>query len=209
MSERRESQSHDNTPAEWDARYAEAAQSGRMWSGNPNALLVHEAATLTPGAALDVGCGEGADAVWLAGRGWAVTAVDVSGVAVARGRAAAEAAGVEVDWRVQDVAEVGGAYDLVSAFYPVLRKDSGALDQVLSLVAPGGTLLFVHHLDTDRDRALEHGFDPDDYVGPADVAAALGDGWQIERHHAVERAITSGAGAHHHRDGIVRAVRVW
>lgn len=205
MRERSESKPHDNTPADWDARYAEGE---RMWSGDPNGLLVREAATLTPGTALDVGCGEGADALWLAGAGWTVTAVDVSRVAVDRGRAAAEAAGVRIDWRVQDVAEVEGAYDLVSAFYPVLRKESRALDHVLSLVAQDGTLLFVHHLDHDRERALAHGFDPDDYVGPADVAATLGAGWVVESDERVERGVREGAGAHHHWDGLVRARRV-
>lgn len=67
----------------WDARYSEH---DRVWSGEPNAVLVEEAAGLEPGTALDLGCGEGADAVWLARRGWRVTAVDVSGVALERDR---------------------------------------------------------------------------------------------------------------------------
>lgn len=72
------------TAAFWDERYRSAHS---LWSGNPNRHLVAEAADLTPGAALDAGAGEGADAIWLAGRGWQVTAVDISGVAL--GRAAA------------------------------------------------------------------------------------------------------------------------
>jgi 2-polyprenyl-3-methyl-5-hydroxy-6-metoxy-1,4-benzoquinol methylase len=73
--------------AEWDARYSEG--DGAMWSGRPNGRLVAEVGSLTPGRVLDVGCGEGADAIWLAGRGWTVTAVDVSEVAVSRAREAA------------------------------------------------------------------------------------------------------------------------
>src|ERR671914_249851 len=80
--------------AEWDTRYRDAA----MWSGRPNGRLVAEVADLTPGRALDVGCGEGADAIWLAGRGWMVTAIDISDVAVGRAREAAAVAGAEVDW---------------------------------------------------------------------------------------------------------------
>lgn len=74
--------------AEWDTRYRE--RDGAMWSGRPNGRLVAEVADLTPGRALDVGCGEGADAIWLARRGWTVTAIDISDVAVGRAREAAE-----------------------------------------------------------------------------------------------------------------------
>src|SRR5258705_2397341 len=72
--------------AEWDARYSE--RDGTMWSGRPNGRLVAEADGLTPGRALDVGCGEGADAIWLARRGWTVTAIDISHVAVSPAREA-------------------------------------------------------------------------------------------------------------------------
>ena len=78
---------------EWDARYSE--RDGAMWSGRPNGRLVAEVAQLTPGRALDVGCGEGADAIWLARRGWTVTAIDVSDVAVRRAREAAELVGAD------------------------------------------------------------------------------------------------------------------
>src|SRR5206468_12890147 len=74
--------------SEWDARYRK--HDAAMWSGRPNGRLVAEVTGLSPGTALDVGCGEGADAVWLAQQGWTVTAVDVSEVAVRRGREAAE-----------------------------------------------------------------------------------------------------------------------
>src|SRR6266702_6994197 len=67
----------------WDERYRSARQ---VWSGNPNPQLIAEATALPPGRALDVGCGEGADAIWLARRGWSVVAADISGVALERGR---------------------------------------------------------------------------------------------------------------------------
>src|SRR3954470_17840257 len=82
--------------AEWDARYSE--RDGAMWSGRPNGRLVAEVTEVAPGRALDVGCGEGADAIWLARRGWTVTAIDISDVALGRAREAAEGAGADVDW---------------------------------------------------------------------------------------------------------------
>jgi SAM-dependent methyltransferase len=109
---------------EWDTRYSRA---GRVWSGRPNGSLVAEIAGLEPGRALDVGCGEGADAVWLARQGWQVTALDVSQVAIERGRRAAAAAGVEIEWVHASLAEAGleaGSFDLVSAL-PGAPPDSG------------------------------------------------------------------------------------
>src|SRR5688572_32867618 len=101
--------------AEWDARYSEGE--GAKWSGRPNGRLVAEVAGLTPGRALDVGCGEGADAIWLARSGWTVTAIDVSDVAVRRAREAAESAGATVEWVCGDVLRTpfpARSFDLVS-----------------------------------------------------------------------------------------------
>ena len=89
---------------QWDARYSE--RDGAMWSGRPNGRFLVEVGGLTPGRALDVGCGEGADAIWLARNGWTVTAIDVSEVAVGRAREAAELAGAEVDWICGDVLQM-------------------------------------------------------------------------------------------------------
>lgn len=206
--------------ADWEERYADAP----VWSGNPNVALVAEVADLTPGRALDVGCGEGADAVWLARRGWHVTAIDVATNALERARAAGDAAGVEVDWVASGLLELDdrdACYDLVTVFYPALmRTPGGEVEKaLLGAVGPGGTLLVVHHANVDREVALSHGFDPDDYVGHDDVVAALteslgadggegGEGWVIERDEQRERDVTEGAGAHHHDDLIVRARRL-
>jgi thioredoxin reductase/SAM-dependent methyltransferase len=133
----------------WDGRYAAGE---RMWSGEPNDVLVREIAGLSPGRALELGCGEGADAVWLADRGWQVTAVDVSEVALRRAAAHAEEAGVadRIDWQRHDLAVSfpAGTFDLVSAHFlhspgdlpreEILRTAAGA-------VAPGGVLLIVGH----------------------------------------------------------------
>ncbi|MDX6349032.1 MAG: hypothetical protein QOF84_3822, partial [Streptomyces sp.] len=90
--------------AYWDDRYA---QNQRMWSGAPNAALVREVSDLAPGTALDLGCGEGGDAIWLARRGWRVTATDISGIALDRAAGHAAAAGVadRIDWQRHDLAE--------------------------------------------------------------------------------------------------------
>jgi SAM-dependent methyltransferase len=193
---------------EWDERYASA---DRIWSGEPNGALVAEVADLAPGRALDVGCGEGADAVWLARRGWQVTALDVSAVALERAKRHAQDAGVDVTW--VDAGLVGaqlpaGSFDLVSAQYPALRKtpDEVAERTLLDLVAPGGTLLVVHHV-LDPEHLHELSFDPTLYVLPADVAALLGEGWEIEVDERRPRAVSAGAGARHVEDLVLRARR--
>lgn len=103
----------------WEERYASRPQ---VWSGRANQVLVDLVSGFAPRTALDLGCGEGGDAVWLAQQGWRVTAVDISTTAVERGRAAAADLGVPADritWVAQDLAEwsPGGTFDLVSAFF--------------------------------------------------------------------------------------------
>jgi SAM-dependent methyltransferase len=192
---------------DWDARYASAEQ---VWSGQPNTALVAEIAGLTPGRALDVGCGEGADAVWLAGRGWDVTALDVSRVALDRAARHARDAGVEVKWVQSALVGGMGEFDLVCAMYPALARtpDNEAEGLLLAAVAPGGVLLVVHHADVDRDEAKAHGFDPEDYVSPADVAVLLGPDWQVAFDERRQRDTTTGAGAHHTHDVVLRAQRL-
>lgn len=191
----------------WDQRYGD----DQMWSGHPNEQLVVEASDLTPSTALDVGCGEGADAIWLAQRGWHVTGIDVSAKALGRAARAAEMASVQVAWRPIGLGDVDGStYDLVISFYPaLLRADGSIIETLLDAVAPGGTLLVVHHAHVDRDRAREHGFDPDDYVGHRDLIDALTDraGWTIEIAEERGRTAPEGPGAHHHSDCVLRARR--
>ncbi|MDQ3579172.1 MAG: methyltransferase domain-containing protein [Actinomycetota bacterium] len=155
----------------WDTRYAKTDQ---MWSGEPNATLVRETADLPPGTALDVGCGEGADAIWLARRGWNVTAVDVSQVAL--DRAAELAAGVEVRWLRLDLATSfpDGTFDLVSAHFlhsEVELPREEILRAAASAVAPGGVLLIVGHAGFPPG---EHGHHHEmGFPTPAEVLAGL------------------------------------
>ena len=195
--------------ADWDARYASAEQ---VWSGLPNTALVAEVAGLTPGRALDVGCGEGADAVWLAGYGWQVTALDVSQVALDRAARHARDAQVEVQWLRSGLVEApirAGTFDLVCALYPALPRTPAdeAERALIAAVAPGGVLLVVHHADVDTEQAKAHGFDPADYVSPADVAARLGPDWKIEFDERRPRDTRTGAGAHHTHDVVLHARR--
>ncbi len=197
--------------ADWDARYSE--RDGAKWSGRPNGRLVAEVAGLTPGRALDVGCGEGADAIWLARNGWMVTATDISEVAVTRARAAAELAGAVVEWVRGDALQtafLAGSFDLVSMQYPALPKAAGeaAVRALLGTVRPGGLLLAVYH-DLD-DEHLEHmksrGVDSADYFDAEDLGRLLGDAFTIELH-AVEPRIDPPPDNPHIADVVLRARR--
>jgi SAM-dependent methyltransferase len=197
--------------AEWDAKYSE--RDGTMWSGRPNGRLVTEVADLTPGRALDVGCGEGADAIWLVQRGWTVSAIDVSDVAVRRAREAAELAGTGVGWVCGDALQTpfrSRSFDLVSMQYPALPKAAGeaAVGTLLDTVRPGGFLLAVYHdLDDEhREHMKSKGIDPADYVGVDDLGSLLDDDFTVELHAVVPR-IDPPPGAPHIADVVLRARR--
>lgn len=138
-----------DAPAFWEARYVAMEQ---IWSGRVNPVLAQVAGALTPGRALDVGCGEGGDAVWLAERGWDVEAIDIAETALARTRRAAEAAGVADRVRASryDLEHdlPGGTYDLVSAQFfqsPLDFPRSRILRDLADRLAPGGAILVVDH----------------------------------------------------------------
>lgn len=192
----------------WDQRYLSREQ---LFSGKPNGVLVSEVVDLPPGQALDVGCGEGADALWLAERGWRVTAVDVSQVALER--AAREAGGHGVAWTRADLsatAPPAAAFDLVSAQYFPLRRepDHTALRGLLAAVAPGGTLLFVSHDLADLAPDPDRGFDPSDYYHPHEIAGLLDDGWVVLVDETRPRTTPPPPGTHHVNDTVLRAKRL-
>ncbi|OEU96171.1 SAM-dependent methyltransferase [Streptomyces oceani] len=152
MTEDTQSEQEPQTEAEaWDARYSE---NERMWSGNPNDELVREAADLPPGRALDLGCGEGADTIWLAQRGWRVTGTDISRVALDRAAEHVAEAGVteRVELRWDDLGETfpSGPFDLISAQFLHSRGElprERILRTATEKVAPDGVLLIVGHAD--------------------------------------------------------------
>ncbi|MGY0021613.1 class I SAM-dependent methyltransferase [Streptomyces sp. cg35] len=197
--------------AEWDNRYADRAQ---LWSGQPNGALVAEVSGLTPGRVLDVGCGEGADAIWLARGGWDVTALEVSGVALERAAEHARDAGQTVRWVHATLTEAAlppASFDLVSAQYPALLRtpDAAAERALLAAVAPGGVLLLVHHAGMDTHGPDDGGFDPADYVWPSMVSALFDEDWEVQVDEERPRvAPEGGAGAHHTDDVVVRARRL-
>lgn len=202
--------------ADWEARYG----GEQVWSGNPNGTLVAEVADLAPGRALDVGTGEGADALWLAEHGWAVTATDISDNALARVRAEADRRGLDMTLLRADAnarAPYGAeAFDLVSLQYGSFARtpDERGLRSLLGAVAPGGTLLVVHHDLTTMRGPVDAGagtrmYDADAFVGVDAVAAALTaepDVWDVQVHETRPRP-AGAASAHHVDDVVLRAVR--
>ncbi|MCM3921733.1 methyltransferase domain-containing protein [Frankia sp. AiPs1] len=185
----------------WDARYAGAPQ---IWSGEPNVALVRLAGGLAPGRALDLGCGEGGDAVWLAQRGWQVTGVDVSEVALGRAAALAVAAGVDgrVVWRRLDlgVEFPVGVFELVSAQFlhsEVELPRVRILRAAASAVVVGGTLLVAGHAmgpaghgGAGADHA-DHGHPEVELPSAAEVLASLElaeGGWEVVACEEFERS---------------------
>jgi SAM-dependent methyltransferase len=132
---------------DWDRKYAEQEQ---LWSVHPNRVLVQEVAELAPGRALDLACGEGRHAVWLAELGWRVSAVDFSEVAIAKARDRAEDAGLDVDFHSSDLLDFepeSRAFDLVLVFFLQLPADERRviLSRAAAALAFGGTFLLVGH----------------------------------------------------------------
>ena len=180
---------HDLPPvmdqAFWDGWYA---QTDQVWSGDPNPWLVAEASELTPGRALDVGAGEGADALWLAEQGWEVTAVDIAALALDRGRAEATRRGGDVagriDWHPADVttwAPPAGAFDLVTLQFVHLTAAERAVayPACAAAVAAHGTLLVVGHDHSDLDTTAGRWDLPDRFFTAAELARDLGEEWKV------------------------------
>jgi SAM-dependent methyltransferase len=169
----------------WDRRYAEHP---RIWSGNPNPHLVTAASPLTPGRALDVGCGEGADALWLARRGWRVTGVDLSEVALARARGQAGLEDPEVaariDWVHADLTAerpTPRSFDLVSAQFLQLPDParSALFTGLAAAVAPGGTLLIVGHHPSDLNTHVRRPPLPGLFYTAEELAHLVDGSWEV------------------------------
>jgi SAM-dependent methyltransferase len=193
----------------WDEMYGSRDQ---LFSGAPNGVLVTEATGLPPGRALDVGCGEGADAIWLARNGWQVTGTDISGTALRRAAlAGADVAGL-VTWTHADLTTTPpptGAFDLVSLQYFPLprRRTHTALRGLLAAVASGGTLLVAGHDLADLPPHHGNGLDPNDYYQPADIAGLLDGDWTVLVDETRPRTAPAPSGTHHTHDTVLRARR--
>ena len=193
---------------DWNARYA---QKELLWTAEPNRLFAAEVGGLEPGRALDVACGEGRNAVWLAERGWRVTGVDFSDVALAKAAQLAEARGVEVEWVVADVLEhetEPRAFDLVAVLYLQLPADElvPVVRSAAHAVAPGGTLVVLGHDTTNLTAGYGGPKDAAVLYTAEDVVPLLGD-LRVERAEAVERTVTLDAGDAVAIDAFVRAHR--
>jgi SAM-dependent methyltransferase len=140
----------------WEQRWTEALRQ-HVGQRPPNRYLADVAEDFVPGRALDAGCGNGAETLWLAARGWQVTAVDFAATALADGRSTAETLGPDIVARIEWVegdlgtwAPEAETYDLVTSFYVHV---AGSVEEMVSRlaagVAPGGTLLLAGHLPID------------------------------------------------------------
>ena len=160
---------------DWNRRYAGAES---LWSAKPNRFLVAEVAGLEPGRALDLACGEGQNAVWLAGLGWEVTAVDYAEVAIAKAIERAAREGVAVDFHADDLLRYrpeARAFDLVLILYLHMPSDGRrlVLERAAAAVAPGGTLVLVGHDLLNLTEGVGGPSDPDLLFTPDDVVAEL------------------------------------
>jgi SAM-dependent methyltransferase len=173
---------------DWNRRYAGTEL---LWSAEPSRFLAAESEPLPPGRALDLASGEGRNALWLAERGWEVTAVDFSDVALARGRELAARRGLEVTWVEADVRRwepPEGAFDLVVVLYLQLpaAERRGVLARAAGAVGSGGTLLVVAHHAANLAEGYGGPSDPAVLATETEVAAEL-PGLRIVRAERVER----------------------
>jgi SAM-dependent methyltransferase len=171
-----------SSSAQWNERYGPE----RVWSGAVNPTLKAVASTLDVGIALDIGCGEGGDAIWLASTGWRVRGVDFSSKALARASEAAQAhdVGSRCEWIQADLSvwTTNRAYDLVTCHFLHEERDVRvrAWHSAAAAVAPGGTLLIVGHAPDEGSGThgppRESRFDEDEITS----ALALSSGWEVE-----------------------------
>ena len=189
---------------DWDRKYAEKEL---LWSAKPNRVLVAEVAGLAPGRALDLACGEGRNAIWLAELGWRVAAVDFSEIAIAKGRERAARLGLDVDFVCADLLDFEpepAAFDLVLVLYLQIPAEERrlVLARAADALAPGATFLLVGHDSTNLTDGVGGPREPSVLYTPDDIVAELG-GLEIEK---AERVLRDVEGAERPAiDALVRA----
>jgi 2-polyprenyl-3-methyl-5-hydroxy-6-metoxy-1,4-benzoquinol methylase len=195
----------------WDRRYAGAEL---VWTAEANRFVVQEVGGLPPGRALDLGAGEGRNAIWLAERGWRVTAVDFSAVALEKARRLAAARGVDVEWVEADLRSYAAqpqAFDLVLVLYmhPPPPQRRALVRMAAGALASGGTLLVVGHDRTNLEQGVGGPQDPDRLFSTDDIAADLAglEDLRIARAERVTRPVTSEDGERRAIDALVRVER--
>lgn len=204
-----------HTAAYWDERYGGTEP---VWSGRVNPRLVEHASELATGTALDIGCGEGGDAGWLAAQGWTVLAVDVSAVVVGKARAAAAKAlsaevAARITWQQADILTwqlPADAFELVSVQFLHLTRDGFAdLNRRLAAaVRVGGTLLLVNHDPSDHGGPVPRPHIPELFLTADELVATLDPAdWRVEVAQAVPREFTWAGNPVTIHDTVLRAVR--
>jgi SAM-dependent methyltransferase len=194
--------------ADWDEKYRAA---DLLWSVTPNQFVERELAELAPGRAVDLAAGEGRNAIWLAERGWVVTAVDFAEVAIERGREKARERGVDVTWLAADLQEFvpePGGFDLVLIAYLQLpwpeMKD--VLARAAAAVAPAGTFFLIAHDLENLSRGYGGPRSGSVLYSPAMIQSALA-GLRVLCAETVERPVDTAEGRKLALDVMVRAIR--
>lgn len=190
---------------DWDKRYASV---DNLWAVKPNRFLVAEVTDLAPGRALDLACGEGQNAIWLATLGWDVTGVDFSEVAIAKARARAERDAVRVTFSCADLLEyetAPSAFDLVLVLYLHIAPDGRrhVLEKASAALAPGGTFVLVGHDLRNLTDGVGGPSDPALLSTPDEIAGELR-GLEIVKAERVLRDVHG-----EERDAIDNLVRAW
>jgi SAM-dependent methyltransferase len=192
----------------WDVRYRE---SGLVWSPGPNQFVEAELAELPPGRALDLGAGEGRNALWLAEQGWQVTAVDFAQAGLDKGRS--RAGDLPVEWVCANATTWpgDGSYDLSVLAYLQLSGEGrrAAVRGAFASLRVGGTLLLVAHDATNLTEGVGGPQDPDVLMTAEEVLGDLdGERFEVERAERVTRAVTQPDGSTRTAyDALVRVVR--
>jgi len=197
--------------AAWDARYSEKEL---LWTAEPNRFVVEVASDLAPGVALDLAGGEGRNAVWLAERGWRVTVLDWSKVALEKGRTLAAARGVAsdcafmeadlVDW---EPAKAGADLVLVVYLHLPAPHRAGVWRHAAAAVRPGGRLVVIGHDSSNLTEGYGGPQDPAVLFTAEEVAGVLGKTMTVERSERVERPVETEDGMRVALDNVTVAVR--